>query len=455
MELLTRNDLKLIAKSKGLRGYSKLRKAELIEFIRPGKLEEPEIIFVEKPEIIFVDEAEMEERKRKREVSIQQLKKEQWEMERSIRRWNLYWKKKQRAIQKKMERLTHRFELVEKESALDYFTTQHTINGQEGYDPKSFLLAAKPTILTFLKENTDIKLQLAIKCRMAKKDLKTGMVMYSEPHFVSKVEINFQGTDLEDLYTKMLDKILESLATFERSGSGWKFDKVEELHIHTVKYEPLQGSSYIPLPKNLADKKAIINMKNKDSECFKWCVTRALNLVEQNPERITKTLRQQVEKLNWEGLKFPMELSQISHFEKVNKVSVNVFGYEKGIVYPLSVSNAKHSENLHVNLLLISQGKKKHYCIIKNMSRLLSKQISKKKAKKFYCPRCLNSFGGQDLLDKHLELCKNNEAVAVKMPEKGTFINFKNYHKKMDMPFVIYADFESLMISSEVDGVRY
>ena len=219
----------------------------------------------------------------------------------------------------------------------------------------------------------------------------------------------------------------------------------EELNIHTVKYEPLKGSSYIPLPKNLAHKKALINMKNMDNKCFKWCVTRALNPVEKNAERITKILHRQAEKLNWEGLKFPMELSQISRFEKLNKINVNVFGYEKNAVYPLRASKAEYSQGVHVNLLLISEGEKKHYCIIKNMSRLLSSQTSTYQHKKFYCSRCLNSFGRQDLLDKHLELCKNNEAVGIKMPEKGTFVTFKNHHKKMDMPFVIYADFESLM----------
>ena len=46
-----------------------------------------------------------------------------------------------------------------------------------------------------------------------------------------------------------------------------------------MKYVPLGGSTYIPLPKFLAAKKAIINLKNEDDECFKWAITRALNPV--------------------------------------------------------------------------------------------------------------------------------------------------------------------------------
>lgn len=195
---------------------------------------------------------------------------------------------------------------------------------------------------------------------------------------------------------------MESLAKFQREGSGWVVDSIEELVLHTVKHNPLSGSSYIKLPEKLKNKKTIINMKNEDNQCFKWCVTRALNPVEKNAERISKVLRQQSLKLNWEGLKFPMELKQISRFETLNKVNVNVFGFE-GVVYPLRLSDFNHE--VCVNLLLINEDEKQHYCVIKDMSRLLSSQKSKKKEKKFFCLSCLNGFGTQELLNSHEELC--------------------------------------------------
>ena len=86
------------------------------------------------------------------------------------------------------------------------------------------------------------------------------------------------------------------------------------LDLRTVKYEPLGGSSYIPLPGFLAAKKAIINLRNEDDECFKWAITRALNPVEKNFERIDRKLRETSETLNWEGLKFSVNLSDINKF---------------------------------------------------------------------------------------------------------------------------------------------
>ena len=78
----------------------------------------------------------------------------------------------------------------------------------------------------------------------------------------------------------MKETVLESLAKFQSQGSNWRFRSVLSLDFHTVNYEPLGGSSYIPLPAFLAPQKAIINLKKKDEECFKWAITRALNPVE-------------------------------------------------------------------------------------------------------------------------------------------------------------------------------
>ena len=101
----------------------------------------------------------------------------------------------------------------------------------------------------------------------------------------------------------MVGRILKNLATFQSRCSNWAFVSIIDLTIHTVECKPLRDNSYIPLPKNLKEKKALINMKNEDEECFKWCITRALNPVKSHPERVTSLLSEQSEALNWEGLK--------------------------------------------------------------------------------------------------------------------------------------------------------
>ena len=68
---------------------------------------------------------------------------------------------------------------------------------------------------------------------------------------------------------------------------------------------------YIKFPKELASKKAIVNPKNKDNECFKWVVTRAINPVEKDQEQITKKLKEQVYALYWNDVEFPVSLKDI------------------------------------------------------------------------------------------------------------------------------------------------
>ena len=144
--------------------------------------------------------------------------------------------------------------------------------------------------------------------------MKNGEVIVNDAAFHSKTEVNLESTNSNELFSKMKETVLESLAKFQRQGSNWRFRSVLSLNLHTVKYEPLSGSSYIPLPSFIAAKKATINLKNEDDECFKLAIIRALNAVEKHSERIDIKLREKSEVLNWEGLNIPVILSDINKF---------------------------------------------------------------------------------------------------------------------------------------------
>ena len=276
---------------------------------------------------------------------------------------------------------------------------------------------------------------------MQRTDLATGKIDEVYAHFHSEIEENLEGTNENELYAEMIARIAENIALFQRRGSNWQFVAVLSLEIHLVDFQPLSGSTFIHLPKIIADKKAVINMENKDDQFFKWSVTRALNPVVKNARLITKELKDQSEKLNWNGLEFPVKLKQIGIFEKENpKISVNVFGFE-GVVFPLRISKTKRTQI--VNLLLIFDGERNHYTVIKNMSRLLSSQVSGHKESKLFCLRCLNHFPNKEKLSKHEEYCLNNDAIKIEMPEKGDFIAFKHHNRSIKVLFVVYADFEA------------
>jgi len=232
---------------------------------------------------------------------------------------------------------TDRFEIRESATALDGTARQYTIDGREGYDPQSFMREVKSQVVD--NRNRQNKVYLAHNCVMEKPDMSTGEVVTAKPTFRSDVETIVDGTDVSEIYSVAVDKTMESMACFQMCGSNWRFRSVVKLNINTTVYRPLRGNSYIPLPKKLADKKAIINPKNEDDQCFKWAVTRALNPFDEHEERIDKNLRQRAEELKWDGIVFPVNLIDINKFEKSNDLSVHVFGYEKEYVYPLRISS--------------------------------------------------------------------------------------------------------------------
>ena len=183
------------------------------------------------------------------------------------------------------------FQLKESKSALKKCAIQYRIDGSNGYDPESFLLNSMLSITNRVINSRQTKVKLILSCMMEKVDLKSGEVIAKEAAFHSKTEINLKSTDCNEFFSKMKETVLESLAKFQRQLGNWRFYSILSLDLHTVKYVPLGGSSYIPLSTVLAAKKAIINLKNEDDECFKWAITRTLNSVEKNSERIDKKLR--------------------------------------------------------------------------------------------------------------------------------------------------------------------
>ncbi|GBN18460.1 hypothetical protein AVEN_78484-1 [Araneus ventricosus] len=77
------------------------------------------------------------------------------------------------------------------------------------------------------------------------------------------------------------------------------------------------------------------------------------------------------------------------------------------------------------------------------MYKLISSQFSDHNGKIFPCDRYLVFYHSEKDLQAYEKDCKKNNAVKIVMPKNET-IKFKNYHKSLRTPFVMYADFECL-----------
>ena len=333
-------------------------------------------------------------------------------------------------------------------SAFRNYTNQYVMyNTKANYGPLEFLTYAKPAILNIFNSNRNIKTILYLHCLMVRQE-PGGLPTIKEFAFHSKdLKLVLEGTDVSKLYNEMAEEIEEEIQKVqEAEGSGWQFLNVIKLVLHTTRWDPINAGSYIDLPEALKNKKAIINMQNKDDKCFMWGVLRALYPKDTNPQRVDNDLKSKQDTLNMKGIRYPVNFRDIDRFESQNpEISITILGYNKDErVYPLKISRYTGCEH-DITLLLIKDGEKSHYCLVKNLSALLQSQINNHKGIRNICLNCFNGFNTPDSLKKHKEYCYNNECVKIVMPPPGTCLRFKNFPHSEKAPFAIYADFESLI----------
>ena len=246
-----------------------------------------------------------------------------------------------------------------------------------------------------------------------------------------------QGIDLDAIVDGTIAHMKTQIENPALLNSRFRFDEVLFLDTNFHQLNLTRGSSYLPLPDWLVRKKAIINPRNDDEECFKWAVIAALEWtdIKSHPECMSN-LRKFADNYNWSGLKFPVSIKDISLFETKNDVLVNVLAVEGRDIYIHRKSN--YQRDLEINFLLISEDDRQHYTAIKSLSRLLASRNPRHKCKQHFCMNCLQVL--------HLNTyCIDNEMVRVEMPKLGSFIEFYDGENQFKVPFMMYADFEAIL----------
>lgn len=275
------------------------------------------------------------------------------------------------------------------------------------------------------------------------------------------------GTDLDKHYKEnVFDEVLKSVENSVFYGSGFTLSRIIKLEVQVCSFEPIKGSSFMETSRKLHKKKAIVNVKNEhDDMCFQWAILSALYPVAKNPQRIQNYTKYR-SVLNFDGIKFPVQLQQIDKFMELNStISINVYYFDDDDdkVYPLRVCSDIRKNHIHLLLMcdetrvtsydqtiadkitsMLSESTKLHYCWIKNLSRLISKQLSKHGHKNYICDRCLNFFEKTEKLTSHLIHCTSAYQVEMSS-EVDKWLMFKNYEHQLKAPFVIYADSEAYL----------
>ena len=336
------------------------------------------------------------------------------------------------------------FKPIELEQAFGEAYRSYRINGRPKIDVDTFFNRRGKGLIELikreLKTRTSARIQTTAWIRFARDD-KEGQERV-ELAFNSLMTSMYRGSETDQIVDGMTANMKFQIENPALLNSRFVFEEFLFLDANFHQLNLTRGGSYLPLPDWLARKKAIVNPHNDDEECFKWLVIAAENVGMKDPQRVSN-LRKFTDNYDWSGLEFPVSIKDIGKFEMRNNISVNVLAVEGRYIYI-------HSKGLgmmgrKINLLMVSEDEINHYTAIKSLRRLLKSSNTKHKCKQHFCMNCLQGFTQESSRDQHQVYCEDNEYARVEMPKQGSTIEFKDGQNQFKVPFIMYADFESIL----------
>ncbi|KAL4091521.1 hypothetical protein QTP88_026196 [Uroleucon formosanum] len=337
-------------------------------------------------------------------------------------------------------------------------------------------IASYRAFLNSIEYELIAKLRESVRINPVKYNLKLEAT-YDIPNLHNSAQNRAFKTSARELYAHsnieaLIDRDFSALLAEEDcyagKYSGFTLSHIDGLLLGVYEYTPMGGSSYLPLPESILNREAVVNPQNIDRQCFKWAIL--AKHVLRDRTRVGANYRREEHRYDFSALSTPTPVCEIKVFEKSNPdTSVNVYGVRKcvknknnkksstqSVAYPLRIA-AEEKED-HFDLLLIT-GKdvENHYAFISNFSRLVSPQKNNHQHRLFYCKRCFVSFEdrplkyklhGERALAKHRLLCGEHKPIVPLMPKEGDTLKFEAWCKTERLPFVVYADFEALLLKT-------
>ena len=279
------------------------------------------------------------------------------------------------------------------------------------------------------------------------KDYNGTCTMHTASDSIEIMKGNEINEIIKNLFESFLRKYQERLEKFMK-GSKFVFDSVDLLYYKLNKINLNRGGSYIDSPEWLKKKKTTANPKNNDDKCFQYAVNVALNYeqIKSHLERILN-IKPFIDQCNWREINFLSHKNDWNEFEKTNKtIALNILYLPHDTEEIRHAYKSKHnlSRENQVILFMITNDKNWHYLVGKKLCALLT-GITSKHDGDFHSLNCPHSYSKRDRIKKHQNVCNDHDYCYVEMPVKdNNILKYNHGEKSMKVPFIIYADIESL-----------
>ena len=433
-------ELKVLARESRLRGYSRMRKAELVALLRnsspPGQSrastsptqtwEPKDDRRPRKPSPQEMDIFEQQEMSKSRpQVKTKLNKWYEWLINHVPKTIKDGASKAFKTFKDKVTGLYNRvtgstgnetrikepkpFKPIELEQAFGGAYRSYRINGKPKLDVDMFFNRIRKELIELIKRELRIRTSARIQTIAWIRFVRDGPPRApGEAHdeegqvrvelaFNSLMMSVYRGSEMDQIVDGMIANMKFQIENPALLNSRFVFDEFLYLDANFHQLNLTRGSSYLPLPDWLARKKEIVNPHNDDEECFKWSVIAAENVGMKDLQRVSN-LRKFKDNYDWSGLEFPVSIKDIGKFETRNNISVNVLAVEGRDVY---IHRRGQRVGREINLLMVSEDGIRHYTAIKSLSRLLFSKNSNTKCKQHFCMNCLQGFTQESSRDQH------------------------------------------------------
>ena len=199
------------------------------------------------------------------------------------------------------------FKPIELEQAFGGSYRNYRVNGRPKSDVGTFFNRIRKGLIELvkreLKTRTSARIQTTAWIRFVTDD-EEGQERV-ELALNSLMTSVYRGSEPDQIVDGMIDNMKFQIENPSLLNSRFVFHEFLYLDINFHQLNLTRGSSYLPLPDWLASKKAIVNPHNDDEECFKWAVITAENVGMKDPQRVSN-LRKFTDNYDWSGLKFPV-----------------------------------------------------------------------------------------------------------------------------------------------------
>ncbi|MBT0716656.1 hypothetical protein DOLIC_00135 [Dolichomitus sp. PSUC_FEM 10030005] len=224
--------------------------------------------------------------------------------------------------------------------------------------------------------------------------------------FATQPKPIYRTSNIDDwFYTNIRLSIVKNVCAFEYNTGG-TLHSITRLTVNFIRMRPNEGVTFVNLPDAIIHKRACVNVHNKDNECFRWAILSALCFARQGCNKQISEYSKHSGALNFTGIQFPVSVTDVAIFQQQNDISINLFTMKKkrGKFEVLPHCLTKQLKSCHVNLLLVqdyyideeeeSESLQQtptiyHYVWIRNLSRLVSAQLSKTAHRLYICDGCL------------------------------------------------------------------